>query len=105
MGQLTAEEMQAVRDRLAARRKARSKTPFIDPLHQEVMANLTHYELHVFVDRSGTRKQSEHATIEEARAALKALGKGARALIYAAGRLPSRGPDATGVYPVGNGEY
>lgn len=105
MPKLSDEEMQAIRDKLAARRKARSKKPMVDPLQQEVLANLTHYEVHVFEDRLGTRRHSEHATLEAAREARAALGRNARALIYAAGRLPSRGPEATGIFPIGDGEY
>lgn len=105
MPKLSDEEMQAVRDKLAARRKARGKKLIIDPLQQEILANVTHYEVHVFQDRLGTRKHSEHPTLEEARAARQALGRNARALIYAAGRLPSRGPEVVGVFPIGDGEY
>jgi hypothetical protein len=105
MGQLTDAQMAEVRAKLAARRKARGKRTFIDPLQAEIMANLTHYEVHVFVDREGTRCHSRHNTLEEAQTVRNALGSTARALIYAAGRLPSRGPEAAGVYPVGGGEY
>lgn len=105
MGRLSDEEMVQIRAKNAARREKAAKRGNPDPLFAELKRNVTHYEVHVFHDGAGPRKVSEHATEQEARDARAALGKTARALVYMAGRLPSRGPDQVGVYPLSEGDY
>jgi hypothetical protein len=105
MPKLSDDEMRAIRE-IMARRRARSKdrTMIDHPVKREVMANLVRYEIKQVQERKGlTTIDSDH-DLAKLRERLQLLGRKARAMIYAVGRMPSRGPDAMGSWPVDEDE-
>jgi hypothetical protein len=91
MPKLSNEEMAKIR--AAAGNLRFSKNLGIRPGEREVLENITHYELrtHNMVATSFSSAEEAFKVRDEERA------KGVRCAVYAAGLLPSRGPDVTGI--------
>ena len=104
MPRLSDEDMAKIRATLEQRRAAKraKNTMRADhPLKIEVMANVTHYEVRGLVSGSGTETLDQDGDLAALQGRwLKARLAKSRAMFYAVGRLPSRGADAVGSWPI-----
>lgn len=102
MPRLTDDELRAMRE-IMARRRGRAQ-PVDHPVKAEVMANRLRYEIKQVQPQRGLVTIAASEDLAEMRARLAELGRSARAMIYVVGRMPSRGPNAEGAWPVDEDE-